>query len=58
LEPLPFTPEGLKAFNEAAELIDPMSRCIFPGIPRLNSKTYPLQIVHAGPGHFSVRIHA
>jgi hypothetical protein len=45
LEPLPFTPEGLKAFNDVAERIDPMSRCIFPGIPRLNSEPYPMQIV-------------
>jgi hypothetical protein len=45
LEPLPFTPAGLKAFNDVAGLIDPMSRCIFPGIPRLNSEPYPMQIV-------------
>ena len=45
LEPLPFTPAGLKAFNDVATLIDPMGRCIFPGIPRLNSEPYPLQIV-------------
>ena len=45
LEPLPFTPEGLKAFNDVAHLIDPMGLCIFPGLPRLNSEPYPLQIV-------------
>jgi hypothetical protein len=45
MEPLPFTPEGLKAFNDVAGLIDPMSRCIFPGLPRLNSEPYPMQIV-------------
>jgi len=45
LEPPPFTPEGLKAFNDVAHLIDPMSYCLFPGIPRLNSEPYALQIV-------------
>jgi len=45
LEPLPFTPEGLKAFNDVVHLIDPMGLCIFPGIPRLNSEPYPLQIM-------------
>lgn len=33
VEPLPFTPEGLKAFNDVAGLIDPMIRCIFPASP-------------------------
>ena len=45
IEPLPFTAEGLKAFNDVANLIDPTSRCIFPGVPRVNSSPYPLQIV-------------
>src|SRR5262249_35399410 len=45
LEPLPFTPEGLKAFNDVAHLVEPMSYCLFPGIPRLNSEPYALQIV-------------
>src|SRR5688572_23601057 len=28
VEPLPFTPAGLKAFNEVPKLIDPTSRCV------------------------------
>ena len=44
-EPLPFTPEGLKAFNDVWNHIDPTSRCIFPGVPRVNSSPYPMQIV-------------
>src|SRR5215510_13022144 len=50
LEPLPFTPEGLKAFNDVAHLVEPMSYCLFPGIPRLNSEPYALQIVRAPAG--------
>ena len=45
VEPLPFTPAGLKAFNEVAELIDPTSRCILPGVPRVNNSPYPFQIM-------------
>jgi hypothetical protein len=45
VEPLPFTPAGLKAFNDVAELIDPTSRCILPGVPRVNNSPYPLQIM-------------
>ncbi len=44
-EPLPFTPEGLKAFNDVWNHIDPTSRCIFPGVPRVNTSPYPMQIV-------------
>src|SRR5512134_3973672 len=40
VEPLPFTPAGLKAFNEVAQLIDPTSRCILPGVPRVNNSPY------------------
>ena len=45
IEPLPFTAAGLKAFNEVAELIDPTGHCIFPGIPRMNSSPYPMEII-------------
>ena len=44
IEPLPFTAEGLRAFNEVAEVIDPTSRCILPGVPRVNNSPYPMQI--------------
>ena len=45
VEPLPFTPEGLKAFNDVWNHVDPTSRCIFPGVPRVNTSPYPMQIV-------------
>ena len=44
IEPLPFTEAGLKAFNDVADLIDPTSYCHFPGIPRMNSSPYPMEI--------------
>ena len=36
-EPLPFTAEGLKAFNDVWNHIDPTSKCILPGVPRVNT---------------------
>jgi hypothetical protein len=45
VEPLPFTAEGLAAFNEVATLIDPTGRCTLPGVPRVNNSPYPMQIV-------------
>jgi len=45
VEPLPFTPAGLKAFNDVWNHIDPTSRCILPGVPRVNTSPYPFQIV-------------
>jgi hypothetical protein len=45
VEPLPFTTEGLEAFNDVWNHIDPTSRCVFPGVPRVNSSPYPMQIV-------------
>jgi hypothetical protein len=45
VEPLPFTAEGLKAFNEVSKLIDPTSRCILPGVPRVNNSPYPFEIM-------------
>ena len=33
VEPLPFTPEGLKAFNDVWNHIDPTSHCSFPACP-------------------------
>lgn len=44
-EPLPFTAEGLKAFNDVWNHIDPTSKCVFPGVPRVNTSPYPFQIV-------------
>ena len=46
IQPLPFTPEGLKAYNDVWNHIDPTSRCILPGVPRVNNSPYPMQIVH------------
>jgi hypothetical protein len=45
VEPLAFTPAGLKAFNEVATLVDPTSRCVLPGVPRVNNSPYPFQIM-------------
>jgi hypothetical protein len=45
VEPLPFTSEGLKAFNDVWNHVDPTSRCVFPGVPRVNTSPYPFQIV-------------
>ena len=45
VEPLPFTEEGLKAFNDVAHLIDPTGTCLFPGMPRMNSSPYPMEII-------------
>jgi hypothetical protein len=45
-QPLPFTPAGLKAFNDVWSYIDPTSKCIIPGVPRLmNSGGAPIQFV-------------
>ena len=46
IQPLPFTPEGLKAYNDVWNHVDPTSRCILPGVPRVNNSPYPMQIVH------------
>jgi len=45
VEPLPFTEDGLRAFNNVANLIDPTGTCLFPGIPRVNSSPYPMEII-------------
>jgi len=45
VEPLPFTPAGLAAFNDVWNHIDPTSKCVFPGVPRVNTSPYPMQIV-------------
>src|SRR5688500_6292257 len=44
-EPLPFTAAGLNAFNDVWNHIDPTSKCVFPGVPRVNTSPYPFQIV-------------
>jgi hypothetical protein len=46
IQPLPFTPDGLKAYNNVWNEIDPTSRCVFPGVPRVNNSPYPMRIVH------------
>jgi hypothetical protein len=43
--PLPFTAAGLKAFNDGDKIIDPTSRCVLPGVPRVNNSPYPMQIM-------------
>jgi len=45
IEPLPFTPAGLAAFNNVVNQIDPTSKCVFPGVPRVDLETHPFQIV-------------
>jgi len=45
IEPLPFTAEGLAAFNDVPNLIDQTARCILPGVPRVNNSPYPMQIM-------------
>jgi hypothetical protein len=45
-QPLPFTPAGLKAFNNVWSYVDPTSKCIFPGVPRLFfSSGNPIDII-------------
>ena len=46
VQPLPFTSEGLKAYNDVWNHVDPTSRCILPGVPRVNNSPYPMQIIH------------
>ena len=46
VQPLPFTPAGLKAYNNVWNEVDPTSRCVFPGVPRVNNSPYPVQIIH------------
>jgi len=45
IEPLPFTPEGLRAFNDVVNQIDPTAFCLFPGVPRVHIEPHPMQIV-------------
>ncbi|MGB7217755.1 MAG: hypothetical protein WBD07_03005 [Vicinamibacterales bacterium] len=45
VQPLPFTAAGLKAFNDVWNHIDPTSKCVLPGVPRVNTSPYPFQIV-------------
>jgi len=45
IEPLPFTPAGLKAFNDVWSRVDPTSECLFPGVPRVMDEPHPFQIV-------------
>jgi hypothetical protein len=46
IQPLPFTPEGLKAYNDVWNHVDPTSRCVLPGVPRVTNSPYPMQIIH------------
>jgi len=46
IQPLPFTAEGLRAYNDVWNHIDPTSRCVLPGVPRVNNSPYPMQIIH------------
>ena len=45
IEPLPFTPEGLRAFNDIVNEIDPTALCLFPGVPRVHFEPHPMEIV-------------
>ena len=45
VQPLPFTAEGLKAYNDVWNHVDPTSRCVLPGVPRVNNSPYPMQII-------------
>ena len=57
IQPLPFTRgEGLQ---RRMERVDPTSRCVFPGVPRVNNSPYPGG--HHPParqGHPPLRVHA
>jgi hypothetical protein len=46
VQPLPFTAEGLRAYNDVWNHVDPTSRCVLPGVPRVNNSPYPMQIIH------------
>ena len=43
---LPFTPSGESAYKKnLANVIDPTSYCIYPGIPRITNDGFPIEFV-------------
>jgi hypothetical protein len=44
---VPYTPEGLAAFKNHDAKDDPTSLCLYPGVPRIMSSPYPMQIVQS-----------
>jgi hypothetical protein len=42
---IPYTPAGLKAFQEHDSKDDPTSLCLYPGVPRIMQSPYPVQFI-------------
>jgi hypothetical protein len=42
---VPYTPAGKAAFQRHDSKDDPTARCLYPGIPRIMSSPYPVQII-------------
>lgn len=42
---VPYTPQGLAAFQNHDFKDDPTSLCLYPGVPRIMSSPYPMQII-------------
>jgi hypothetical protein len=42
---VPYTPQGLEAFKNHDSKDDPTSLCLYPGVPRIMSSPYPMQII-------------
>jgi hypothetical protein len=42
---VPYTPAGLAAFQNHDNKDDPTSLCLYPGVPRIMSSPYPMQII-------------
>ena len=59
VEPLPFTPAGLQAFNDVWNHVDPTSRCILPGrAPREHVALSDADRPAARQSHLPLRVHA
>jgi hypothetical protein len=43
--PIPFTPAGEAAFKSVQDVIDPLTYCLPPGVPRIMNASYPMQFV-------------
>ncbi len=42
---VPYTPAGLSAYKNHDAKDDPTSLCLYPGVPRIMSSPYPMQII-------------
>ena len=42
---VPYTPAGLAAYKHHDAKDDPTARCLYPGVPRIMSSPYPMQII-------------